>query len=99
MNGWWVGWVPVLNFKLMSALGKLSNTFFALFVALFAAIVLGIVAWWPVWLTIWLTAWAICWVVVWMRIAAERGRPAALGLLVLVPVLNLVLFGTLAFGE
>jgi len=99
MSGWWVGWVPVLNFKLMCALGKLSNTFFAIFVAVFGAIVLGLVVWWPVWLTMWLTVWAVCWVVVWTRMAEERGHRAALGLLVLVPVFNLVLFGTLAFGE
>lgn len=99
ITGWWTGWVPVLNLKLMCVLGKSSNTFFLLFVSVFAAIVIGLIAWWPAWLVLWLSVWAICWVLVWMRIARERGRQGALGLLILVPVLNLVLFGALAFGD
>jgi len=99
VNGWWVGWVPLLNLKLMCVLGKLGNSFFLVFVGVFGAIVVGLVAWWPLWLTLWLSVWAVCWVVVWMRISRERGRHSALGILVLVPVLNLVLFGAIAFGD
>ena len=64
-----------------------------------AAIVAGIVLWIPLWTIVWLVLWVVAWVIAWTRVSHERGRSAALGLLSPVPVLSLVLFGLLAFGD
>jgi hypothetical protein len=96
---WWVGWVPVANFKVVCAAGKSSNSCFWRLTASFAALVVGIVVWVPVWIAVWLVLWAIAWVGAWGHICHERGQPTALGLLAAVPVLNLALFGVLAFGD
>jgi hypothetical protein len=39
------------------------------------------------------------WVSVWMDVCKNTGRASWLGLLIVLPVLNLVLLGTLAFGD
>ena len=97
--GWWVGWVPVVNFWIVCAAGKASSAWFWRLVVSFAAIILGIVLRIPLWLLVWLVLWGVAWAVVWGRVAHERGHSAALGLLSPVPVLSLVLFGLLAFDD
>jgi len=96
---WWVAPVPVANFALMCALGNRSSRCFWGFTLPFLALVLGLAVWLPLWTLGWLLVWAVAWGVAWTGITRERGRPAALGLLILVPVANLALVGLLAFGE
>lgn len=96
---WWMSPVPIVNFALMCSLGQRSSRCFWAFTVPVVALILGLTIWLPLWTLAWLVVWAIAWAVAWMGITRERGRPAALGLLVLVPVVNLVLLGTLAFGE
>ncbi len=97
--GWWAGWVPVVNFWLICAAGKSPSACFWRLVISAAAIVAGIILWLPIWVFIWLALWAIAWAIAWAKVAHERGYPHALGLLAPVPVLSLVLFGVLAFGD
>jgi hypothetical protein len=97
--GWWAGWVPVLNFWLVCASGKSSNVCFWRLLISFTAVVVGVYLWIPLWIVIWLGLWVVAWIVAWGRVARERGRSSALGLLSPVPVLGLVLFGVLAFGD
>ena len=96
---WWASLVPVVNFKVMCAAGKSSNACFWRLSASCAALVLGIALWIPAWIVVWLVLWAVAWAVAWARISHERGRSRSLGLLAPIPVLNLVLFGVLAFGD
>ncbi len=99
LNLWWLAPVPVANFAMMCALGKRSRKCFWALTLPLAAIIIGLTIWLPLWTMAWLVIWAIAWVAAWMGIAAEMGKPAVLGLLILVPVANLVLVGALAFGE
>lgn len=96
---WWLAPVPVGNFALMCALGKrAAGCFWTLLIATIA-VAFGVSVHLPIWTAFWLVLWAIGWVVAWTGIARESGRPSVLGVLMLVPVVNLVLPGVLAFGE
>lgn len=96
---WWLAPVPVGNFALMCMLGKRAPAcFWALLIATIALAV-GLVLHLPLWTSSWFVLWAITWVVAWTGIARESGRAPVLGVLMLVPVANLVLLGVLAFGE
>lgn len=96
---WWLAPVPVVNFAMMCALGKRSRRCFWAFTVPLVAIIIGLTIWLPLWTMVWLITWAVVWVVAWAGIIRELGKPAALGLLILVPVVNLVMLGALAFGE
>ncbi len=99
VTGWWAGWIPIVNLQIVCAAGKSSlGCFWRLLVAV-VAIAVGLVLWIQWWILLWLVLGAIAWTIAWSRICRERGRSPLLGLLVLVPVLNLVLFGLLAFGD
>ena len=97
--GWWAGWVPIVNFMVICSAGKASYGCFWRLVVTLAALGLGIVFWVPVWIAVWVVLGAIAWIDIWVRICHERGHSRALGLLAPIPVLNLVLFGVLAFGD
>jgi len=97
--GWWAGWVPVVNFMVLCSAAKASHSCFWSLVLPLAAVIAGSILWIPVWIAAWIVLGTIAWTAIWMRICHERGRSKALGLLAPVPVLNLVLFGVLAFGD
>ena len=99
ISAWWTAPVPILNFYLMCAAGKRGGSCFLAFLVPFLMLVAGAVAWLPVLIFISLVAWAIVWIRVWMDVCENRGRARWLGLLIVLPVLNLVLLGTLAFGD
>ncbi len=91
--------MPVINVMVMCSAGKASYGCFWRLILTMAALALGIIFWIPVWIAVWLVLWAIAWTDVWASISHERGHSRALGLLAPIPVLNLVLFGVLAFGD
>jgi hypothetical protein len=96
---WWVAPLPVLNFYVMCAAGKREGRCFLGFLAPFAALVAGALAWIPALIIAALVVWAVVWISVWMDVCKNTGRASWLGLLIVLPVLNLVLLGTLAFGD
>jgi len=96
---WWLAPLPVANFGLMCTLGKSSARCFWALTVPFLALALGLIIWIPLWTAFWLVVWAIAWAVAWMRIAGEMSKPPVVGLLIVIPVANLVLLGVLAFGE
>ena len=96
---WWLGWVPLFNLWMVCAVGKSSFRCFLRLLLSTAAIAAGLILWLPIWVVAWLVLWAIAWMVAWGRICHECGRPRALGVMSILPVLGLVLFGLLAFGE
>ena len=97
--GAWTAWLPIANFRLMCIVGKAPTWCFWAFLTPVAALAVGVFVWLPMWIMAWLGIWAVVWAIAWSRIAASMGKPAAYGLLIVVPVLNLVLLGNLAFGE
>ncbi|MFW6056939.1 MAG: hypothetical protein ACOC9B_06510 [Chloroflexota bacterium] len=96
---WWLGPVPLGNFALMCVLGKRPAGYFWVLLVATIALAIGVTMQLAVWTLFWLVLWAIAWTVVWTGIARESGKPAVLGILMLVPVVNLALLGVLAFGE
>ncbi len=98
-NLWWAGWIPIVNLHVVCAAAKASRICFWQLLIAAVALFAGIVLWMPLWILVWMVLGGIVWVVTWGRICHDRGYAPALGVLVLVPVLNLVLFGLLAFGD
>ncbi len=96
---WWAGWIPLVNFQIVCALGKSSPSCFFRLVVAALALGVGVLLWMPWWIILWLVFGGFAWAVAWIRISRERGRSPLLGLLAVVPVLNLVLYGLLAFGD
>ncbi len=99
VRGWWAAPVPVVNLWILCVAGKSSGACFWRLLLCLAAIVAGIVLWLPLWVLIWVILWAVVWTIAWSRVSHERGHGTALGLMSPVPVLSLVLFGLLAFGD
>jgi len=99
VSGWWIAPLPVLNFYVMCATGKMQGRCFLWFLGPFIGIVVGGLLWIPVVILASLAVWAAVWIRVWGAICSNRGRPSWLGLLIVLPVMNLVLVGVLAFGD
>lgn len=96
---WWAAWIPVVNLQVVCALGKSSPVCFVRLLGAAVALSVGVLLWIPWWIILWLVLGGVAWAIAWVRIARERGRSPLLGLLAVVPVLNLVLYGLLAFGD
>lgn len=99
VTAWWLGWAPLVNIWTVCAAGKSSMACFWRLMLSTVAIAAGLLLWLPLWVLVWLVLWAVSWTIAWARISHECGRPSALGLMSPWPVLGLVLFGLLAFGE
>ena len=86
----WLAWIPFANFYLMTQIAQVpwwTFLFTFLFIIPGINIFAGIVV---LGLSIW-------W---WMKIAQRRGRPDWWGVLIaIIPIVNLVLMGMLAWGE
>lgn len=95
----WTAWVPVANLRLMCVIGKSPPVCFLGLVVPLVALAVGLLVWMPLWILVWACIWALAWAVAWARISFARGRPRAFGLLIVVPVINLAMLGSLAFGD
>jgi len=83
----WLAWIPVANIYLMTDIGKVPG-WLAISVLFPLVPYLGL----PIFIGV--LAW------MWWKIAEARGRPGWWGLLImLLPVVNLILMGILAWGE
>lgn len=99
VTAWWAGWVPLVNLQIVCALGKSSPACFVRLVVAAVALGVGVLLWIPWWIILWLVLGAVVWTIAWVRISRECGRSPLIGLFAVVPVLNLVLYGLLAFGD
>ena len=82
----WMAWVPFLNIYLMAKIGKVPLWTLALFALMFLPMVGSLaISGMMVWY--------------WWAIAERMNRPGWWGILMLVPIANLVLMGILAWGE
>lgn len=82
----WLAWIPIANIYLMMKIGKLPTWSLALWALIFVPTV-GALA--SAGMTVWY----------WWAIAERRGKEGWWGILMLVPILNLVLIGILAWGK
>lgn len=83
----WLAWIPIANMYLMTQIGGVP--WWTLLIVVFAGFIPfvgGIVS---VVLIIW-------W---WWKIAEARQRPGWWGILMMIPVVNLILMGVLAWGK
>ena len=82
----WMAWIPFLNIYLMAKVGRVPLWSLALFALMFLPVVGSLaISGMMVWY--------------WWMIAERMNRPGWWGVLMLVPVLNLVLMGILAWGD
>lgn len=82
----WLAWIPVANIYLMTQIAGLNGWWTLIIFASIIPLVGGLVF-------IGVLTW---W---WWLIAEKRGRPGWWGLLTLIPVVNLVIMGMLAWTE
>lgn len=82
----WLAWIPIANIYLMMRIGKLPTWSLALWALIFVPMLGGLTA---AGMNVWY----------WWMIAERRGKEGWWGILMLVPILNLVLLGILAWGE
>lgn len=84
-NGW-LGFIPIANIYLMTQIGKISPWFTA-------AILLPIIPF------IGGLALLVIMVYMWWKIAEAVGKPGWWGILMAVPIVNLVIMGIMAWGK
>jgi hypothetical protein len=82
----WFAWVPILNLILMCDIAQKPRWWAALFLLSIIPIVGPII-------TMVISA------ILWMKIAEKRGRPAWLGILTVLPLVNFFIYGYLAFTD
>ena len=81
----WLAWIPIVNIYLMMKIGKLPTWSLALWALVFVPMLGGLAS---AGMTVWY----------WWAIAERRGKEGWWGILMLVPLVNLVLVGILAWG-
>ena len=82
----WLAWIQIANIYLMTQVGGISGWWTALLAAGLIPIVGSIVL-------------VVLSVYLWWKIAEARHRPGWWGILMILPVVNLVLMGVLAWGN
>jgi hypothetical protein len=82
----WLAWIPIANLYLMLKIGKLHWAWiFVIFLPIIP--LLGSLLM------------AVAMVYIWWKIAEARNKPGWWGILMLIPIVNLILMGILAWGE
>jgi len=82
----WLAWIPVANIYLMTQIGGLSGWFTLLIFA-------SIIPWVGGVLILAVTTWF------WWKISQARGKPGWWALIMIIPIVNFVVMGILAWGE
>lgn len=85
----WFAWIPILNVVLMLQIAKKPVWWVALlilFIIPFINFIAGIV-------------WLVLTIIIWMAICKQLGKQEWLGVLMIIPVVNLVIPGYLAFSN
>ena len=82
----WMAWVPILNIYLIVKMAKLPGWWFLAVLALFVPFIGGV-------------AFAAAGAYWWWKICESLKKPGWMSLLMLIPIVNLVILGILAWGE
>lgn len=82
----WLAWIPIANFYLMTQVAKVSGLWTLALLLSFIPMVGGL---------------AVAGVSIWLfwRIAERRGFPGWISLLLLVPIVNLIVLGIIAWAK
>jgi len=91
-NGWFA-WIPILNVVLMIKIAKKPMWWIALFIGLFILCVIPILGFLAA------IASMVLMIILWMKIAEAVGKPGWWGILMIVPIANLIIPGILAFSK
>ena len=83
----WLAWIPIANLFLMTQIGKVP--WWTVLIAIFAPII-------PVIGSLASLAVFIWW---WWRIAEERKKPGWFSILMLIPIVNLIIIGVIAWTD
>ncbi|MBD3244993.1 MAG: hypothetical protein GF335_03305 [Candidatus Moranbacteria bacterium] len=89
VNNAWMAWIPVANVVLQLQVAKMSPWLALVFVGMFIPVVNFIAG----------IAMLVINVISWMKIAERLGKPNWWGVLTLVPIVNLIVPGYLAFSQ
>lgn len=82
----WLAWIPIANFYLMTQIAGVSGLVTLVLLASFIPYIGGLII-------AGVSAW------LWWRIAEERHRPGWWGILTIIPIVNLVIMGMLAWKK
>ncbi|PIU76023.1 hypothetical protein COS75_01220 [Candidatus Pacearchaeota archaeon CG06_land_8_20_14_3_00_35_12] len=82
----WLAWIPIANVYLMTQMAEVSP-WFTLAILLPFVPVIGAIA--MIVIMVWL----------WWKIAEEIGKPGWWGILTIIPIVNLVIIGIMAWGK
>lgn len=82
----WLAWIPIANIYLMTQIAKVSGLW-TLAILVSAIPTVGMLAFLA--FSVWM----------WWKISEARGFPGWFGLLQLVPIVNLIIMGVIAWGE
>jgi len=107
----WMAWVPVLNFYLLCKIaGKSGEWFVCLLLPIILPLLVisfRLIPYFPQIIVSIITLFAalsvlvviIMWMILWREIAKKVGKPEIYGVLMLIPIVNLIIMGILAFSE
>lgn len=107
----WMAWLPVLNFYLLCKIaGKSEKWFIGILLPIILpllAILFGLIPYFPQIIVSIITLFAalsvlvaiVIWMILWREIAKKVGKPEIYGVLMLIPVVNFIIMGILAFSE
>ena len=84
-NGW-LAFIPIANIYLMTQIAKLPGWYTLGILAIIIPVIGGI-------------AFMVLFVYFWWKIAEEIGKPAWWGILMIIPIVNLVMVGIMAWGK
>lgn len=82
----WMAWIPIINLFLMVQIAKKPMWWVALFLLAFIPFVGGIIV-------------LVLSIIIWMAIAKNVGKPEWWGVLAILPLINLIAMGYLAFSK
>ncbi len=82
----WLAWIPIANFYLMTQIGGISGWWTLLLLAGFIPLVGSLVL-------------AVFSIYLWWKIAEARHRPGWWGILTIIPIVNFIIMGMLAWSE
>ena len=82
----WLAWIPIANIYLMTKIGKIHPAWTLVILLSFIPMVGSLLL-------------MIAMVYFWWKIAEARSKPGWWGILMIIPLVNLVMMGILAWGE
>jgi hypothetical protein len=90
----WLAWIPIINLYLLHQIAQMPLSWRWIFILTIVTIFISIFPNGYIAIILWLL---LLWFWTWFRISSALGKPWWFGLLMLVPAVNFVIIGILAF--